>query len=71
VGALSTCPCGRNRPSYIQTRMIRISITAAAFEAIAALPVGLAADVAALKETVAVLRAETRTREEPPPEAAA
>jgi hypothetical protein len=33
--------------------------------------VGLAADVAALKETVAVLRAETWTREEPPPEAAA
>jgi hypothetical protein len=33
--------------------------------------VGLAADVTALKETVAALRAETRTREEPPPEAAA
>jgi hypothetical protein len=33
--------------------------------------VGLAADVAALKETVAALRAGTRTREEPPPQAAA
>jgi polyhydroxyalkanoate synthesis regulator phasin len=33
--------------------------------------VGLAADVAALKETVAALQVETRMRDEPPPEAAA
>lgn len=33
--------------------------------------VGLAAEVAALKETVAALQVDTRTRDKPPPEAAA
>ena len=33
--------------------------------------VGLAAEVAALKETVATLQVDTRTRDKPPPEAAA
>jgi hypothetical protein len=33
--------------------------------------VGLAAEVAALKETVAALQVDARTRDKPPPEAAA